>query len=217
MSVGGRLGYDDAGDTPNTQIVFHDYAKAPLIFEVRGLPRSKADMKDWRGSMDDYRGSRVGVIVQCEGGHVVVPSYSSAEAFDSAGKSVKKFSGGGNHFKNFLDAVREHKREMLNAEVLEGHLSSALCHTGNISYQLGQAAPAGQIRDAIKANALASDSFARMADHLKANEVDIESSTITIGPWLEMDPASEQFKDNPRANELLTRRYREGFVVPAIA
>ena len=37
MSIGGRLGYEDAGNTANTQIVFHDYAKAPLIFEVRGL------------------------------------------------------------------------------------------------------------------------------------------------------------------------------------
>ena len=38
LSVGGRLGYIDDGDTPNTQVVIHDYATAPLIFEVRGLP-----------------------------------------------------------------------------------------------------------------------------------------------------------------------------------
>ena len=42
-SVGGRLGYDDDGQTPNTQIVFHDYPKAPLIFEVRGLPSGRAE------------------------------------------------------------------------------------------------------------------------------------------------------------------------------
>src|SRR5471032_3375886 len=40
LSVGGRLGYEDDGETPNTQVVVHDYATAPLIFEVRGLPRS---------------------------------------------------------------------------------------------------------------------------------------------------------------------------------
>jgi hypothetical protein len=45
MSVGGRLGYDDDGETPNTQVVYHDYEKAPLIFETRGLPKSK-DMQD---------------------------------------------------------------------------------------------------------------------------------------------------------------------------
>ena len=39
FSLGGRVGYEDAGNTPNTQIIYHAYAKAPLIFEVRGLPR----------------------------------------------------------------------------------------------------------------------------------------------------------------------------------
>ncbi|HEX2860877.1 MAG TPA: Gfo/Idh/MocA family oxidoreductase, partial [Lacunisphaera sp.] len=38
LSIGGRLGYTDDGDTPNTQVVIHDYATAPLVFEVRGLP-----------------------------------------------------------------------------------------------------------------------------------------------------------------------------------
>ena len=42
LSIGGRLGYSDDGETPNTQVVVHDYATAPLIFEVRGLP-AKAD------------------------------------------------------------------------------------------------------------------------------------------------------------------------------
>ncbi|MBY0586880.1 Gfo/Idh/MocA family oxidoreductase [bacterium] len=218
MSVGGRLGYEDGGNTPNTQIVFHDYAKAPLIFEVRGLPKSKADQKNWSGdTMDNYRGSRVGVIVQCEGGSIVIPSYSSATAFDKDGKEIKSWNGGGNHFGNFLDAVKEHKREMLHAEVLEGHLSSALCHTGNVSYQLGKTMPAGQIREEIKGNARALDSFERMVAHLRANEVDVESSSITIGPWLEMDPAKETFLENEKASSMLTRKYRAPFTVPTIA
>ena len=40
---------------------------------------------------------------------------------------------------NFLAAVRSRRSADLNAEILEGHLSSALCHTGNISYRLGRA------------------------------------------------------------------------------
>src|ERR1043166_6850190 len=32
LSLGGRLGYEDDGETANTQIVYHDYPKAPLIF-----------------------------------------------------------------------------------------------------------------------------------------------------------------------------------------
>ncbi|MCA8996034.1 MAG: Gfo/Idh/MocA family oxidoreductase, partial [Planctomycetaceae bacterium] len=46
MSIGGRIGYDDAGDTPNTQIIYHDYEAAPLMFEVRGLPQKDLDWKN---------------------------------------------------------------------------------------------------------------------------------------------------------------------------
>ena len=41
-SVGGRLGYEDDGETANTQVIYHDYESAPLIFEVRGLGVKKA-------------------------------------------------------------------------------------------------------------------------------------------------------------------------------
>src|SRR5437667_6487800 len=41
ISTGGRLGYVDDGETANTQIIYQGYEKAPLIFEVRGLPESK--------------------------------------------------------------------------------------------------------------------------------------------------------------------------------
>lgn len=211
MSIGGRLGYEDAGDTPNTQVVYHDYAAAPLIFETRGLP--KKDM-DYKGGMDNYRGSGVGVIVQCEQGYVVIPSYSNATAFDNDGKEIQTWKGGGNHFVNFLDAVRSRKREDLNADILEGHLSSALCHTGSISHRLGQKMNAAAAAEAIKSNERFSDSVARMAEHLKANGVDIEAPGISVGPWLEMDPATERFTNSDAANELLTRPYRPGYVVP---
>ena len=211
MSIGGRLGYEDAGDTPNTQVVYHDYSAAPLIFETRGLPQK--DM-DYKLGMDEFRGSKVGVIVQCEQGYVVVPSYSEAVAFDGDGKEIQKFQGGGEHFINFLDCVRSRKREDLNADILEGHLSSALCHTGAISHRLGAKMTREQVAESIKSNERFSESFTRMGEHLKANGVDIEAPAITVGPWIEMDPATERFKDNDAANELLTRPYRAGFVVP---
>jgi hypothetical protein len=78
-------------------------------------------------------GAGVGVIVECEGGTVVVPNYSGAIVFDKDGKEMKKFEGSEDHFKNFINACRSRRVEDLNADILEGHLSSALCHTGNIS------------------------------------------------------------------------------------
>jgi len=217
MSIGGRFGYDDAGNTPNTQIVYHDYGRAPLLFETRGLPKSKAGQKDWGNSMDNYRGSSIGVIVQCEQGHVLIPNYVQATAFDNDGEIVEEWFGEGNHFLNFLEAVRSHKVSDLNADILEGHLSSALCHTGNISHRLGTKVPAKVVQREVESNELAADSFQRMASHLHANEVDIQSSAITLGPWLEMDPASERFTNNDQANELLTRDYRKPFIVPDLS
>ena len=38
ISIGGRFGYIDDGETANTQIIAMDYGDSELIFEVRGLP-----------------------------------------------------------------------------------------------------------------------------------------------------------------------------------
>ena len=48
-------------------------------------------------------------------------------------------SGNGAHQRNFLDAVKDHKNK-LNAEIEIGHLSSSLCHLGNIVARTRRAA-----------------------------------------------------------------------------
>ena len=213
-SCGGRLGYVDDGETPNTQIVYQDYAKAPLIFEVRGLP-SKKGARD----MDRFMGGAVSVVVHCEGGHVLVPDYKSAIAYDKDGKEIQRWKGGGDnpeHFSNFLECVRSRKHEDLYADILQGHLSSALCHTGNISYRLGHKAAPGEILEQIKGDRGASATFERMKEHLAANEVDINMDKAAIGPILKMNPKTEKFIGNADADKLLTREYRKPFVVPNV-
>jgi hypothetical protein len=41
-----------------------------------------------------------------------------------------------NHFSNFIDCVRSRRSQDLHADILEGHLSSSLCHLGNIACRL---------------------------------------------------------------------------------
>lgn len=209
FSVGGRLGYVDDGETPNTMVIYHDYPDAPLIFEVRGLP-SKAGSKE----MDTYLGARIGIVVECEGGHVTVPSYNDAKVFDKEGKLIKEFKGSVGHHDNWLKAIRSRKKEDLHADILEGHLSSALCHTGNISYRLGQLALPEEVRDRISTDGLALEACERAYEHLKLNEVDLKDSKATLGLVLKMDAKTERFLDHEKANEMLTRPYRPGFVVP---
>jgi predicted dehydrogenase len=218
VSFGGRFGYDDAGNTANTQVVLHDYSEAPLIFETRGLPKSKAAQRNWAGSMDDYRGSQIGVVVQCEHGHVLSTSqYDLAQAFNAVGEEIERWNGEESHFENFLTAVRSRKRSDLNADILDGHLSSALCHTGNISHRLGEPRTASEILVTVGNREQLRESVERMLTHLRANEVDVDKPVVTAGAWLEMDPALEQFTNNTLANEQLRREDREPFVVPEIS
>ncbi len=209
ISVGGRLGYDDDGLTPNTQIVFHEYKAAPLIFEVRGLPAVSNSSK-----MDEYRGASIGVVVDCEGGSIVIPSYTKAIVYDKGGKEIKTYEEGGDHFANFIQAVRSRRRNDLHADIAEGHISSALCHTGNISYRLGKPLSPEAIRDAAKGDGDLTESLERMEEHLGANKVDLHQTPLMLGAVLKLNPKSERFTNNFKANQLLTREYRRPFVVP---
>jgi hypothetical protein len=209
ISAGGRLGYVDDGETANTHIIYHGYAKAPLIFEVRGLP-SKTGARD----MDKYKGASIGVVVECEGGSVTVPNYTSATAYDKDGQVIKSWKGEEDHFANFIKGVKSRKIEDLNSDILEGHLSSALCHTGNISYRLGARKSAEEIKAGLKSEKGMVESFDRMAEHLAANGVDIAKDQVTLGVPLKMNPQTEQFEGNAQAAVMLTRPYRPGFVVP---
>ena len=94
-----------------------------------------------------------------------IRKYGAVQFYDNENKIIKEFKGGGDHFGNFIQAVRTRNPRDLNAEILEGHLSSALCHTGNISYRVGQTAKTNDIKDFIdKKYEAASDAFNRMVN-----------------------------------------------------
>ena len=112
ISLGGRFGYTDNGETPNTQMAVFDYGDSELIFEVRGLRTEK------------YRNADVGNVFHCPDGYVVFTGYSTGFAFDNNNRELRRFTGGGDHYGNFISAVRSGRREDLHGEVLEGHLSS---------------------------------------------------------------------------------------------
>jgi predicted dehydrogenase len=234
LSVGGRLGYVDDGETPNTQVIIHDYATAPLIFEVRGLPAKPGTdpapaavaglsgpeaASAAAGSMDKYRGLNIGNVIDCEGGSLVTGDYLSAQAYDRDGKLVKEFKGEDRHMGNFIAVVRSRKTADLFGPIGEGHVSSALCHLGNISHRTGRATPAGELREKIKGDHMLNEACGRMMEHLAANGIDLAKTPLTLGTPLTIDPAAERFigKGSWAANRLLTRKYRKPFVVPMLA
>ena len=207
QSYGGRFGYEDAGETANTQVCIHEFKNAKrLVFEVRGL------------KTDKLMEASVGVIFYSTDGYLVMPSYNGGMIFDKDGKKTDKvFSGGGDshHFANFVQAVRSRKHEELNADILDGHLSSALCHVGNISYRLGAPKSATEIATSLAGDKEALETLDRFQQHLLENKVSPDSTKITLGPKLTL-AGTEEFS-GPRAveaNKFLTREYRAPYVVP---
>ncbi len=227
MSIGGRLGYDDDGETPNTQIVYHDYDEAPIIFETRGLPSAKKFQEnDWGKNMnvpDEFPDEKgIGVVVVCEGGMVYTSAGGTVRVKDKDGKDMEapKALESEDNFTNFISAVKSRKVEDQNADCEETHLSSALCHTGLISHRLGQRLAKGEILERIKNDSVLTERFDSMAVHLKKNGVDPNSESIVLGPMLKFNPETEWAEGNGAldkpANILATREYRAPFIVPEV-
>ena len=109
--------------------------------------------------------------------------------------------------------MRSRNERQLNAPILQGHLSTALCHTGNISYRLGHLQSPDAIREQIKGDKEALLTFQRMAEHLAANDVDLEKTPATLGMPLRMNQGNSRFIENKAANYMLTREPREPYVI----
>ena len=218
-SFGGRFGYLDDAETPNTLVSVFTYPSAPLIFEVRGLPM-KVGMK----AMDAYRGSRVGVVVQCDGGYITVSESGTANIFDNDNKKIQGLSNGGNgsHRANFVKAVQN--RKVVQGLVEECHYSTALCHLGNVSFLLGKEQANAAIAEAVKADVSSSEAFGRVLEHLKANEVDTAKTKTVKGPLLKIDAKTEMFVGSEKTiidaannNPLRKRAGRGAFTIPQLA
>ena len=220
-SLGDRFGYKDQGQTPNTQISVMDFGDTKLVFEVRGL------------KTDEYLGEKIGNIAHFEEGVVrpvvldkkdprkrtamrFIPkgkSEGDAEPLPEPGSEAKRGPGKG-HFGNFIAAVRTRSTTDLNADILEGHYSAALCHLANISYRLGSFSPLDAKHKMYRENKETLEAFARMEDHLRDNGVVLDNLPYCFGRKLVVNADAETFVNDPEADKLLTREYRKPFAVP---
>ncbi len=205
VSLGGRFGYQDQGQTPNTQLTAFDFGCVKLLCEQRGLVGRKAA----KVTVDFYTDE--GVVKEGrffpKGGNVGEPiAGAPAGGFADLGRP---------HFRNFIDCIRSRKREHLNAEILEGHLSTQLAHLGNISYRLGKNVPFDTQMQAFADDKWACQAFEDMKQHLgEAAHLPLTDSTYRLGRNLHFDCQTERFIGDPEADEMLTHPYREPFMVP---
>ncbi|MDA8968602.1 Gfo/Idh/MocA family oxidoreductase [Akkermansiaceae bacterium] len=207
LTAGGRVGYDDDGDTANTQILYIDAKPAPILFEVRGLPKKGLN---WKNGMPDYQGVTIGNVIEYEGGKILGGHGGSCEVVDHDGKVIKKFKGSGNSIHNFIDDVRGGKQDAVRGAE-NGHHSSALAHLGTHALNLGKTAGPDQIKAAFSKTPTLSDAHARMQEHLAANGV---TEGITLGVPLTTDGVRLTGEFAAAASKLDRETYRDEFKLP---
>ncbi len=224
ISFGGRYGYEDDGETPNTSVSLYEYKQAPILFEVRGLGRKRNDpimdsfqtttkkgvklFSDWNS-----KSAHTATIIVCENGFV---DMGNQIVYDNEGKEIKRFEGGKvQSALNFINAIRSRNTEDIKTPIEEGHLSACLCHLGNISYRVGREASYEEVNEVFKKDYEVLDALDRVNQHLSANGMNIKELPIIQGPWLEVDSKKEMFKGaySEVANKYVSRDYREPFVI----
>lgn len=138
-SVGGRYGWDDDGETPNTQTTQYTYDDGTIMtFEVRNLGSL------WEGGKDNCSNSVYGT----EGYWIRDIGFFSYDESkrdtplsipsDVEGHDLPVDGGEGHRFADFLQAVRSRKPEDNRAPATAGHESCVHIHTANIAYRLGR-------------------------------------------------------------------------------
>jgi len=214
FSLGGRIGYKDQGQTPNTQLAVYDYGDTLFLFEVCGLVGgSKGDEKDVKRVSNDFI-YEAGTVV--DGGKFKPNDrHKDAKMPDVA----VELGPGGGPFGNFVAAMRSRKKEDLNAPFEEGHYSAAICHLGNISYRLGREMKWSDVKKKPFDNDFANERWQRIAEHLVKNRgLKLDEWPCRVGLPLKFDPKTETFVDAPpEANRMLTRPPRPPFDVPVSA
>jgi hypothetical protein len=125
-STGGRFGYKDQGQTPNTQNVTWVYDDGSMIVgQLRGL--YTAEPASW-----DFFGTKGHMHIE-DKGKVLIKLGRNKQL-----EPEPEYPPNIDHFQNFADAVRARDPKLLHAEIEETAISTALCHLGNISYRMNR-------------------------------------------------------------------------------
>ncbi len=123
-ATGGRFHFDDDQETPDTLVVQYAYPRATIVWEHRLWSTHGVE---GRSAAAAFYGE-AGTLVVDRGGWKV---YDLAEtiASDPGEQPIS-------HLRNFVDCIKSRSRP--TADIETGHISSALCHLGNIAYRVGR-------------------------------------------------------------------------------
>lgn len=123
-SGGGKYVFNDDQETPDTQTTTWEFPGACLAYEHRIWSNHRTE------------GSLFGIAFYGDKGTLIIGEKGwRVEEGDGAASKVTG-DGQERHVQNFLDCVRS--RQKPNADIEIGHLSTRLCHMGNIALRTGK-------------------------------------------------------------------------------
>ncbi len=131
---GSKLYFDDDQQFPDTYTLTYEYPGDGKVGQKRLLVY---EQRIWSPYRQDADGNHTFFY----GTKGMMAIGKNIQIFDRNNKPLRQLdfsSGNGAHQRNFLDAVKDHGKK-LNAEIEIGHLSSSLCHLGNIVARIGRA------------------------------------------------------------------------------
>ncbi len=209
---GGRVVWNDAGQTPNLMFAVLDAAGVPVTFALSNLPARPGSKEPLQ-----YQDTQSGYIVNCAGG-----SYHGRRgggvALDRSGSVIREFKGtGGNaeHYADFFEAMRS--RRPPNADVTIGHDSTNWSHVINAAWRSASAEgliPSGELPGGEPTAAIAG----LLREHVAAYGTAIPADALRLSRRLAIDPAGEAFTGDgaAAANAFLgPREFRRPYVLAA--
>jgi len=120
--TGGRYHFGDDQETPDSAIASYDFGETGAM---------------WDSSSCHPRRNEGLPFVTFYGDEGTLENHGAGyKIFDLKGKLVEEKSGEGGdkiHIQNFFDAIRDGKKP--NSDIEEGHISTMMCHLGNIAYR----------------------------------------------------------------------------------
>ena len=128
VSGGGKYVFDDDQEVPDTQVVTFEFPNACLVWEHRMWSKHGTEKLTFGIA---FYGEKATLSLDAKGYRIEDP--------DSPGKPIESEPSTGtatSHIQNFLDCVKS--REKPNADIEIGHLSTRLCHMGNIAQRVGR-------------------------------------------------------------------------------
>lgn len=123
---GSKLHFRDDQETPDTQHITWEFESCHLVSELRiWCPYREHGMEN-------------GCVFYGQNGYMTLSPQGWQVTWkdNQPGPRGEPTSRQEQHFQNFIDCVRSRARP--NADILEGHLSSRLCHLGNIAQRVGR-------------------------------------------------------------------------------